>query len=80
MFRGPLGLGAKGRHARMLDRVKHQGLLPLRTWEAYHWTGVWQQSGLKCDSRELGSAVGMQKPKPAAPRKEYLQHKGMTLI
>lgn len=39
-----------------------------------------QQSGSKCNSRELGRAVGMQKPKPAARREEYLQHKGMTLI
>lgn len=34
-FRSPPGRGAKGRNARMLDRAKHQGLLPLRTWEMH---------------------------------------------
>lgn len=76
MFRGPPGFEAKGRHTRMLDRVKHQGPAAPENMGDVSSTGIWQRSGLKWDSRELGRAVRMQKPKPAARRKDICSTKG----
>lgn len=71
-FRRPLGLGGS---ARKRDRGKLQGPLPLRTWKgivSWNTFAVWFKLRLQRIRQSGGDT--------AATRKDYLQHKGMTLI